>query len=99
MRTTMIAALACATLSLSAGSIALAGEPPGGAPPQSATFAPQAQSVNPKDEVICKNIRELGSRIKVNRVCMTRADWEMHQKDAQETADKWQHSGAPQNAR
>jgi|KBSSwiStaDraftv2_1062776.scaffolds.fasta_scaffold74362_3 hypothetical protein len=96
MRTTMLAVVACAALSLSAGLIAYAEEPPGGAPPQSATYAPPAAPANQNDEVICKNVPQLGSRLQTNRVCMTKADWEIQQKRDQQTTQEWQRHGAPQ---
>lgn len=30
------------------------------------------------NQTICRNVRETGSRLNVNRVCMTRAQWDEH---------------------
>jgi len=97
MRTMLLTVALSAALSLSAGCQALADEPPGGAPPQSGTYTPPgAQAANATDEVICKNVRQLGSRLQTNRVCMTKADWEIRQKQDQQTTQEWQRHGAPQ---
>lgn len=75
---------------------AIADEPPGGAPPQSATYAPVAPTADSKDEVICKSIRRPGSRILVDRVCQTRADWAYQEKSARDLTEQWQRDSAPQ---
>jgi hypothetical protein len=99
MRTTMLAVVACAAFSLSATAIAFADEPPGGAPPQAATYTPPTAPASPNDEVICKDVRQLGSRLQTNRVCMTKQDWEIQQKRDQQTTQEWQRGGAPQRTR
>lgn len=40
-----------------------------------AAAAPAGKPKRP-DEVVCKLLNETGSRIRINRVCMTRGDWE-----------------------
>ena len=90
--------IAATSLCLIAAGPALADEPPGGAPPQASTYAPEGgtTTAGPSEEVICKDIKQLGSRLQSNRVCMTRADWEVSEKKAKETTETWQRNGAPQ---
>jgi len=89
--TLIIALTALATLP------AMADEPPGGAPPQSGTYMPAgAQTSGDPTEVICKDVKQLGSRLQTKKVCMTRQDWEIQQKAAKDTTEQWQRAGAPQ---
>lgn len=74
---------------------ALADEAPGGAPPQSATYVPETTMAN-ADEVVCKDLKQLGSRIQTKKVCMTRGDWAIHERKAQDQVEQWQRYGAPQ---
>jgi hypothetical protein len=43
--------------------------------PQAAVAAPAASAGNP-DEMICRNVAELGSRLSRHRECRTRAQWD-----------------------
>jgi hypothetical protein len=89
----ILSALSIIALSVSALP-AIADDAPGGAPPQSGTYVPQASADS--TEVICKDIKKLGSRLESKRVCMTRQDWEIQQKAAKDTTEEWQRYGAPQ---
>jgi hypothetical protein len=76
---------------------AVADEPPGGAPPQSGTYMPAStQASGDPTEVICKDVKELGSRLQTKKVCMTRQDWDIQEKAAKDSTEQWQRAGAPQ---
>jgi len=95
MRIGMPLIIAATSLCLIAAGSALAADPPGGAPPQSATYAPEATVAN-AEEVVCKDIKQLGSRVQTKKVCMTRGDWAIHERKSQDTVEQWQRSGAAQ---
>lgn len=95
MRIAMSLIVAAASFGLIAFGPAWADEPPGGAPPQSATYVPESTAAN-AEEVICKDVKQLGSRVQTRKVCMTRCDWAIQERKAQETTEQWQRAGAPQ---
>jgi len=96
MRITMPLIVATASLCFTAFGTALAAdEPPGGAPPQSATYVPEVTVAN-SEEVVCKDVKTLGSRVQSQKVCMTRGDWAIHERKAQDTVEQWQRTGAAQ---
>ena len=41
--------------------------------------AAQPDTADPNEKVVCKRQPVIGSRIKVNKVCMTRSQWNDHQ--------------------
>ncbi len=86
------------------GSAALAQDAQqGGTPAVAAAAAEQAavpltESEARSQEVRCRTSRVTGSRTRVNRVCMTRAEWEAVEARARENVDELQGrgSGGPQ---
>jgi hypothetical protein len=55
--------------------------------------APVQAAAKPKADskaMICRDIEETGSRLRSNRVCMTREQWETARQDAQDAIDQGQ---------
>jgi hypothetical protein len=45
--------------------------------------APAAAAVDDSEKMVCKKVRATGSRIRVGKTCMTKAEWEQRTKDDQ----------------
>jgi predicted secreted protein len=58
-------------------------------PPASAPAATQADSYDP-NEMICRRVQALGSRLNAGRVCMTRQQWEQRRQADREDAERAQ---------
>ena len=52
---------------------------------------PKANAYDPSER-ICEKITEVGSRLAVKRVCMTRAQWEERRRDDRDAVDQAQRS-------
>ena len=51
---------------------------------------PAAQSNADPNEMVCRNLRETGSRLNTNRVCMTRQQWAERRREARQNIDRAQ---------
>ena len=55
--------------------------------------APALAAAKPKADskgMICRDLDETGSRLRSNRVCMTKEQWETSRRDAQDMTDEGQ---------
>ena len=59
-----------------------------------ASAAPAANAPDPQ-KLICKNITQTGSRLSSNRMCMTRAEWDERQRQAQKDLRQMQGNMGP----
>jgi hypothetical protein len=79
--------LACAALAAwGLAAAAQAGDPP---PPQQSSqpAADQPKKPDPQDRIICREDTETGSRIKRNRICHTKREWDQIAEDARRSLD------------
>ena len=66
--------LLAAAMILPAGALAADGEP----------------KTDDTQKLICKNIRDTGSRLATKRICMTEAEWAEHRRNTKQDIDKAQ---------
>lgn len=63
------------------------------APAQAAEPGPASARTglnNDPNQIICRTEREIGSRLRTNRVCRTRAEWEQYQGEARRAVSRAQ---------
>jgi hypothetical protein len=51
--------------------------------------ARQGPAYNP-NETVCRMVRETGSRLSQNRICMTRAEWDQYRRQMRQNIDQAQ---------
>ena len=79
-------------IALAAGSLAAAQAPSAPASePQPPEPQPQAtRSVADPDQIVCRNVEEIGSRLSRRRICRTRAEWADLQLQERQVVDRVQ---------
>ncbi len=104
-------AVAGCWLAVSLASTAAAADPPAPAGPPPAGLAAAAPAPTPAaaassttaasekvadDPTICKKTPVTGSRVRTNKICMTKSQWEAMSRNSQEYMKGVQRNGAPQ---
>lgn len=57
--------------------------------------ASAASQDDDKTKVICKTIKQTGSRLPGQRMCMTKAEWDLQRRESRKTAEDTINGGGP----
>lgn len=84
---------------MSAASYAMADEPtqPAASAAASTAAAPAKPSARDPNEVVCKTIEVIGTRLGGGRICKTRAEWAQTRRDAHDAVDGAQRNSLQSN--